>query len=620
VLLVAAAAACDYRVPREEPRFPRDALDHHASPLQAAGAEVPMDPTLARPAAAAFLPDDGNWYMPLKDYAGTRFSQLAQINPQNVRNLQLIWSQATGYARGHEATPIVVDNMMYIVMPFPNRLYAWDVSDPRQPRLAWRYDPPDPLLAAQGVACCDQVNRGAVYANGRLFYATLDNQAIAVDAQSGEEVWNTRLGNVHSGETMTMSPLVVRDKVFFGNSGGEFGVRGWLKGLDIGTGEVLWTAWSTGPDADVLIGPDFRPFYVTDRGRDLGVTTWPPQQWRIGGGNVWGWLTYDPQLDLLYHGTGKAAPGNPEIRPGKNKWAATIFARRPDTGEAVWAYQWDPYNAFDWDGVNESTLLDLPIDGEIRRVMVRAERNGYMYVIDRLTGEVLYADPYMHSTVVKGVDRRTGQPIADLSKIPGFGRTAHGICPAVPGAKDWEPTAFSPRTGYLYVPGNNLCIDIEATETNFIAGTPYMGVRAKMYAGPGGNLGEFFAWDVVNRRKVWSIEEKFLTGSGPLATAGDLVFYGTMDRWFKAVDARTGQLLWQFQAETGFIAPPVTFLGADGRQYIAIVSGPGGRAGSIVSVPLDPRDQTADRGIVNAMRELPEYTGRGGYVYIFGLP
>jgi lanthanide-dependent methanol dehydrogenase len=617
--LAVAAPGCDYRVPREKPEYPRDMLDIHAVPLQPRTADLPHDPTLARPAALAFLPDDGNWYMPLKDYAGTRFSTLAEITTENVGGLRLVWSHQTGYARGHEATPVVVGGMMYIVMPFPNRLYAFDISDPRQPRISWSHDP-EPLLAAQGVACCDHVNRGAVYAHGRLYYVTLDNQVVAVDAATGEEAWRTLVGNVHIGETMTMAPLVVRNNVIVGNSGGEFGVRGWIAAMDADTGEEVWRAWSTGPDADVLIGPNFRPFYEADRGRDLGITSWPPEQWRIGGGNVWGWINYDPELDLIYYGTANAAPWNPEVRPGKNKWAATIFARRPDTGEAIWAYQWDPYNAFDWDGVNESVLLDMPVNGEMRRVLVRAERNGFMYVIDRVTGEVLHADPFMNSTVVRGVDLVSGQPLADLSRMPGFGRTAHGICPAVPGAKGWEPMAFSPRTGLLYVPGNNMCIDITGMEANYIAGTPYLGVSAKMYAGPGGHLGEFMAWDPVNRRKVWSLTEKFLTWSGPLVTAGDVVFYGTMDRWFKALDARTGQLLWQFEAETGFIAPPMTFLGTDGRQYVAIVSGPGGWAGSIVSVPLDPRDQTAGKGIVNAMRELPEYTGRGGYIYIFALP
>ncbi len=617
-VLLTSAAGCDYRVPREEPKFPREMLRIEVAPLQPPTGELPTQPNLARPAAAAFLPDDGEWRMPLKDYAGTRYSALTQITTENVRQLELVWSYKTQYTRGHEATPIVVNNTMYIVMPFPNRLYAFDLTQPG-PAIKWVYDP-QPSRAAQGVACCDHVNRGAVYADGKLFYATLDNQAVAVDAETGQEVWKVMIGNIHVGESMTMSPLVVRNRVFFGNSGGEFGVRGWLKALDINSGETVWTAYSTGPDAEVLIGPSFRPFYDSDRGTDLGVTSWPPDMWKTGGGNVWGWLNYDPELDLLYYGTANPGPWNPEQRPGANKWTGAVFARRPDTGEAIWAYQWAPNGWFDWDGVNESTLLDMPVNGEMRRVMVRAERNGFMYTMDRATGEVLDATPYMHSTVVKGVDLRSGQPVEDASKKPGFGRTAHGICPAVPGAKDWEPTAFSPRTGLLYVPGNNLCNDIEGMEANYVAGTPFMGVSVKMYAGPGGHRGEFMVWDPVNRRKVWSREERFVTWSGPLVTAGDVVFYGTMDRWFRALDARTGQPLWEFQMETGSIAPPMSYIGPDGRQYVAILSGPGGWAGSVVSVPIDPRDQTADKGFVNAMQDLPQYTGRGGYLYVFALP
>jgi lanthanide-dependent methanol dehydrogenase len=616
--LLALLLGCDPRVPDEDPRFPRDALRYEAVPLMPVPAE-PGEAARAVVAAGATAPEDGQWFMPLKDYAGTRYSGLAQVTRENVSDLELVWSWETGYSRGHEATPIVVDDMMYIVMPFPNRLYALDLSEPTEPSLAWVYDP-EPDRAAQGVACCDHVNRGAVYADGKLFFATLDNQAVAVDAATGEEVWKVMLGNIQIGESMTMAPLVVRGNVFFGNSGGEFGVRGWITALDVETGDIVWRAYSTGPDAEVLIGPQFQPYYENHRGIDLGVATWPPDAWRIGGGNVWGWINYDPELDLLYYGTANAGPWNPDQRPGDNKWTATVFARRPDTGEAIWAYQWAPHGWFDWDGVNESTLLDMPVDGEMRRVMVRAERNGFMYTLDRVTGEVLDATPYMHSTVVHGVDLVTGLPVEDASKKPGYGRTAFGICPAVPGAKDWEPTAFSPRTGYLYVPANNICNDIEGMEANYIAGTPFMGVSVKMYAGPGGHRGEFMAWDPVNRRKVWTRSERFVTWSGPLATAGDVVFYGTFDRWFRALDAWTGEVLWEYETDTGIIAPPMTYLGADGRQYVAVLSGPGGWAGSIVSVPIDPRDQTADKGFVNAMQDLPQYTGRGGYLYIFALP
>jgi lanthanide-dependent methanol dehydrogenase len=567
---------------------------------------------------SAWRAEDGQWLMSLRDYSGTRYSGLDQINASNVGRLQLAWRYETGYDRGHEAVPIVVNNTMYVVMPFPNRLVALDLTQPG-PHVKWIYDP-EPNPAAQGVACCDHVNRGAVYADGRLYYATLDAHAVAVDAETGAEVWKTRIGEIQVGETITMAPLVVRNNVLFGNSGGEFGVRGWIKALDIATGEVRWMAYSTGPDSDVLIGAEFDPFYPDHRGPDLGMHSWPAEQWRIGGGNVWGWITYDPALDLIYYGTGNAAPWNPAQRPGDNKWAATVFARRPDTGQAVWGYQWDPHNLYDWDGVNENLLLNMPVDGGMRRVIVRAERNGYMYVIDRVTGQVLSADQYAYANAHTAINIQSGRPVVDSTKAPSYGYTARDICPAVPGAKGWEPMAYSPRTGLIYLPANNMCIDMEGMEANFIAGTPYMGVSAKMFAGPGGHLGEFMAWDPVEKRPVWRIRERFLTWSGPLATAGDVVFYGTMDRWFKAVDARTGQTLWRFQVDSGIIAPPMTFLGPDGRQYVAVLSGVGGWAGSIVSVPLDGRDSTADRGIVNAMRDLPMYTGRGGSVYVFVLP
>ncbi|MEW5929896.1 MAG: PQQ-dependent dehydrogenase, methanol/ethanol family [Gemmatimonadota bacterium] len=613
-----ALGACKERVPPEKPDFPRDMLENEAVPLRPSTAGLPTELTLARPARAATRPEDGQWTMPLKDYAGTRFSGLDQIDTASVRRLRLAWSFDLRLARGQEATPLVVGSTMYVVTSFPNLLYAFDLARPG-PAVKWVYDP-KPAPASQGVACCDHVNRGAVYAAGKLIYATLDAHAVAVDAATGREAWRTRIGDYQTGETVTMAPLAVGGRVIFGNSGGEFGVRGWVKALDVATGRLLWTAYSTGPDADVRIGPGFRPFYAKDRGRELGVATWGPEQWKIGGGNVWGWLNYDPELDLLYYGTGNAAPWNPEQRPGDNKWTATIFARRPATGEAVWAYQWDPHNVYDWDGVSESTLLDMPVEGRMRRVMVRAEKNGFVYVMDRATGEVLSATPFMHSTVVKGVDTRSGLPVENLEMKPRYGHTGRGICPAVPGAKDWEPTAFSPRTGLLYIPGNNLCMDVEGMEANYIAGTPYMGVDTKMYPGPGGHRGEIIAWDPVNRRKVWSRIEKFVTWSGPLATAGDVVFYGTMDRWLKAVDARTGRLLWRFQTATGIIAPPVSFLGPDGKQYVAVLSGPGGWAGSVVSIPLDPRDQTGAKGFVNAMADLPEYTGRGGHLYVFALP
>ena len=339
------------------------------------------------------------------------------------------------------------------------------------------------------------VNRGAAYAKGKIFYNTLDNHTVAVDAESGQEVWNTRLGDINRGEGMTMAPLIVKDKVLVGNSGGEFGVRGWLTALDANSGTIAWRAYSTGPDADVLIGADFKPFYPQNQGKDLGVSTWPPDAWKIGGGTVWGWISYDPELNLIFHGTANPGPWNAEQRPGDNKWTAGIFTRNPDTGAAHWFYQWTPHDVHDYDGINENILLDLPIHGQTRKVLVRPERNGYLYVMDRTTGEVLSATPFVHVTTSKGVDVKTGQLMLVEDKQTQLGKVVRDICPAAPGAKDWQPAAFSPKTGLLYIPHNNLCMDFEGVVANYIAGTPYAGANRKMYAGPGGHRGEFTAWD-----------------------------------------------------------------------------------------------------------------------------
>lgn len=562
--------------------------------------------------------EDGQWIMPAKDYASRRFSGLNQITADNVRNLRVAWTFSMGSVRGEEAAPLVVNNTMYVVSPFPNHLYALDLTKPGAP-LKWDFKPKDPKNAAKGVACCDWVNRGCAYANGKIFFNVLDGRTIAVDANTGGQVWETLLADITRGETITMAPLVVKNKVLVGNSGGEFGVRGWLTALDTETGKIAWRAYTTGPDKDVLIGPNFHPFYPLDRGTDLGVKTWPPDMWKIGGGSVWGWLSYDPQLDLLYCGTANPGPWNPEQRPGDNKWTCGIFARRPDTGEAVWFYQWSPHDLYDHDGVNEQILLDLPINGRTRKVLVRPERNGYVYVLDRTNGEVLSATPFGYINASKGVDLKTGRLIPNPEKAPGFGRVTRDICPPSPGMKDWEPSAYSPQTGLVYIPHANLCQDQEGVQANYIAGTPYVGANIKMYAGPGGYRGVFDAWDPVHAKKIWSIQELFPVWSGALATAGNVVFYGTMDGWFKAVDARNGALLWQFKTGSGIIGQPVTWRGPDGKQYVSILSGVGGWPGAIVSGDLDPRDGTAAGGFVNAMSDLPKYSNKGGMLYTFSL-
>jgi alcohol dehydrogenase (cytochrome c) len=566
---------------------------------------------------AVSQPENGQWVMPAKDYASTRFSGLDQITTQNVKNLKVAWTFSTGFVHGEEAAPLVVGSTMYIATPFPNYLYALDLT--KNGALKWVYKPgTEP--ASQGVACCDVVNRGATYYNGKLYYNTLDNHTVAVDSETGRQVWNTRLGDINKGESMTMAPLVVKDKVLVGNSGGEMGIRGWLTALDANTGKIAWRAYATGPDSDVLIGPNFKPFYSQDQGKDLGVTSWPADAWKIGGAGVWGWISYDPELDLIYYGTANPGPWNPDQRPGDNKWACALFARRPETGEAIWAYQIGPHDAFDYDGVNENILVDLPFKGRTRKVLLHPDRDGRVYVMDRTNGEVLSAEAFGYITTSTGVDLKTGRLQIVEAKSPGFGKTIRDICPASPGSKDWQPSAFSFKTGLLYIPHNNLCQEEQGVEANYIAGTPYLGAIVRMYSGPGGHRGEYTAWDPIAGKAVWTIKEHFPVWSGTVVTTTDVAFYGTMDGWFKAVNAKTGEPLWQFKVGSGVISQPTIYRGPDGKEYLAFLSGVGGWAGAVVSGGLDPRDGTGALGFVNAMTDLPQYTTKGGTLYVLSLP
>jgi len=561
--------------------------------------------------------DDGQWIMPAKNYSSTRFSGLGEINTGNVRQLGVSWTFSTGMVAGHEAAPLVVGNTMFLVTPFPNIVYAFDLSKPGAP-MRWQYDP-KPIGASKGIACCDLVNRGAAYANGSIFFNTLDGRTIALDAETGQPKWITQLTDVNKGESITMAPLVVKGKVLVGNSGGEFGVRGWLTALDADSGRIAWRGYSTGPDKDVLIGPNFKPHYEMDRGKDLGISSWPAEAWRTGGGSVWGWISYDSDLNLIYYGTANPGPWNPDQRPGDNKWTAGAFARVPETGEARWFYQMNPHDLFDHDGVNEFVLADVTINGQSRKVAMHPDRNGLLYVIDRSSGEVLSAAPFGFVNSNRGIDMKTGRLIAVDEKKPTQGVVTRDICPSAPGMKDWQPSSFSPRTGLLYIPHQNLCEDLEPTPASYIAGTPYVGASVIYKAGPGGNRGVLTAWNPSEAKAAWEIKEPFPVWSGTLATAGDVVFYGTMDGWFKAVNAKTGELLWQFKCGSGIVGQPVTYRGPDGRQYVAVLSGVGGWAGAMVSADLDPRDATAGNGWGGVLGDLKKVTTRGGMLYVFAL-
>lgn len=557
--------------------------------------------------------------MPSKDYANTRFSGLTQITPANAVNLQVAFTFQSGTTSGQESAPLVIGSTLYFVTPYPNILYALDLA--KGGTLKWQVRPMA-AAAAQGEACCEAVNRGPIYADGTIYYNTVDMHTLAVDAETGQVKWKVRVGDFNKGETMTMAPFVVRDKIFVGNSGAEFGARGWITALNASDGSIAWRAYSTGPDKDVLIDPKvFKPFYPQYKGIDLGVKSWPANHWKIGGGTVWGWISYDPDQNLIFHGTSNPSPWNHEVRPGDNQWTNGVFARDPDTGQAHWYYQFSPHDLWDHSGVNELMLLDIDWQGRRRKVMVRPERNGFMYVLDRTTGELLAADPFIEQNASLGVDLKTGRLINNPAKMPTQGKVMRDVCPNSPGAKDWSPSAFSKVTGLLYVPHNNLCMDWLMKKANYIAGTPYIGVETRFFPGPGGNAGEFMAWDPVRRRKVWAIKEKWPVWSGAAVTAGGVVFYGNLQGWFKAVDARTGKLLWQFQTGSGIIGQPTTWRGPDGRQYVSVLSGIGGWVGSMVSKNLDPRDPTAQKGFANMTGDLKKDSGKGaGTLYVFALP
>jgi PQQ-dependent dehydrogenase (methanol/ethanol family) len=579
----------------------------------AAAAQMPHAPDAASP------PEDGNWTMPSRDYASTRFSGLTQINTGNAKDLSVAFTFSTGTLKGQESAVLYIGGTIYFVTSFPNYLVAIDLTKPGG-ELKWKFDP-KPDSAALGVACCQPVNRGPVYSDGTLFYNTTDTHTVAVDAATGQQKWKTKTGDYTAGEGMTMAPIVVKNKVLVGNSGSEYGARGWLTALDARDGSEIWRAFSTGPDKDVLIDPAvFKPYYPQYKGTDLGVREWPPDHWKIGGGTVWGWLSYDPELNLIYYGTSNPSPWNHEKRPGENFWTEGIFARRPEDGKATWFYQYSPHGLWDHSAVNENVMLDVTWNGQPRKVVVHPERNGYMYVIDRTSGEVLAADPYVHITSTSGVDLKTGRLMTKPEMIPHEGQVTRNVCPNSPGAKDWPPSAFSKQTGLLYVPHNNLCMDWEPTNVSYIRGTAYIGANPRFFPGPGGNAGEFMAWDVTGRKKVWTIPERWPVWSGALATAGGVVFYGNLEGWFKAVDAKTGKLLWQFKTASGIVGQPTTFRGPDGKQYVAILSGIGGWAGGLVSGDLDPRDPTAAKGFGNMEAELKKGASAAGMLYVFALP
>ena len=560
--------------------------------------------------------DDGQWVLPAKNYAAQRFSSLNKITPDNVKNLKVAWSMSTGTNQGHEGAPLVVGSTMYAHSSYPNHVYALDLA--KDGAIKWIYTPKQDAKAVP-VACCDLVHRGLNYANGKILMITLDAQVIALDAKTGKEVWKVKNGDPSKGETMTGAGLIVKDKFIVGISGGEFGVRGHVTAYDVNSGKRIWRAYSTGPDEELMLAPDFNKDNPQYGQKGQGTSTWQGDAWKRGGGTTWGWYSYDEKLNLFYYSTGNPGTWNPDQRLGDNKWSMTIWARNPDTGVATWGYQMTPHDAWDYDGVNESILADLTIGGKKTPVLVHFDRNGFGYTLDRTNGKVLVAEPFGPVNWASKIDLTTGLPVRNATYGTTSKKNTEGICPAAIGFKDQQPSACSPVTKLFYVPTNNICMDYEGVEVKYSAGQPYVGAIVRMYPGPGGNRGRFIAWDPTVGRIKWEIKENLAAYGGALATAGGVVFYGTMEGWLKAVDATTGTELWKFKCPSGIIGNPMTYLGPDGKQYIAVLSGVGGWAGAGIALGITPDDPTAALGAIGAFGDYTNISNAGGTLLVFGL-
>ncbi|MFC7473762.1 methanol/ethanol family PQQ-dependent dehydrogenase [Dankookia sp. GCM10030260] len=575
----------------------------------------------ANPELLRLQRDPNQWVMPNGNYASWRYSELAQITRENVRNLKPSWQFSTGVLRGHEGGPLVVGEVMYIHTPFPNRVFALDLNDPG--RVLWRYEPTqDPSVI--GVMCCDTVNRGPAYADGKIILSQADTTVVALDAKTGREVWKVKNGDPAKGETATMAPMVFGDKVLIGISGGEFGIRGHVTAYNLADGKQAWRAYSVGTDEDIKFDPQKTTSMGQPVGANSSIKSWEGDQWKMGGGSTWGWFSYDPDLNLIYYGTGNPGTWNPVQRPGDNKWSMTIFARDATTGVAKWVYQMTPHDEWDYDGVNEMVLVDnLQVGNQrVAKALVHMDRNGFGYTLNRENGQLLVAQKFDPSVNwASHVDMETGRPqvVSQFStRAQGEDTNTKNICPAALGTKDQQPSAWSPKANLLFVPTNHVCMDYEPFRVSYTAGQPYVGATLAMYPPKGSdNLGNFIAWNPATGKIVWSKPERFSVWSGALATAGDIVFYGTLEGHLKAVDTKDGKELFSYRTPSGIIGNVNTFT-HKGKQYVAVLSGVGGWAGIGMAAGL--AGDSEGLGAVGAYKSLSDYTQLGGVLTVFALP
>ncbi len=577
-------------------------------------------PALANKELEKLSRQNTNWVMQTKDYSATHYSELYDINITNVKNLKPAWSFSTGVLNGHEGGPLVVNGIMYVHTPYPNNVFAIDLDDPD--KILWQYKPKQ-NPAARSVACCDVVNRGLAYApEGKDYPATiflnqLDGHIVALNARSGELLWKMENSDIAMGSTLTIAPFVVKDKVIVGSSGAELGVRGYATAYSIKDGQQHWRVYATGPDEDIKLAKDFNKANPHYGQFGLGLKTWEGDAWKIGGGTNWGWYAYDPGLEMLYYGSGNPAPWNETMRPGDNKWTMTIWGRDVNTGEAKFGYQKTPHDEWDYAGVNYMGLSEQVVDGKKRKLLTHPDRNGIVYTLDRENGDLISAFK-IDDTVnwVKKVDLKTGLPVRDPEYSTRMDHEAKGICPSAMGYHNQGIESYDPTKQLFFMGINHICMDWEPFMLPYRAGQFFVGATLNMYPGPKGTLGQVKAMNGVTGEFEWEVKEKFAVWGGTMATAGDLVFYGTLDGHIKALNSKTGEELWKFKLPSGVIGHPITYM-HEGKQYVAIYYGVGGWPG--VGLVFDLQDPTAGLGAVGAFKELAHYTQMGGGVMVFAL-
>jgi PQQ-dependent dehydrogenase (methanol/ethanol family) len=572
----------------------------------------------------AKMADSKNWAAQAGDMWNQRYSKLNQITKANVGKLQVAWTFSTGVLRGHEGSPLVINGTMYLHSPFPNKVFAIDLETQR---IKWRYEPKqDTAVISQ--MCCDTVNRGLAYAEGKIFLQQADSNLVALDANTGKVLWTVKNGDPKVGAVNTNAPHVFKDKVITGIAGGEWGVRGYLAAYNINDGKLAWKAYSTGPDAEMMIDPA-KTMTWTDGalkpvGADSSLKTWQGDQWKTGGGTTWGWYAYDKATNSLFYGTGNPSTWNPSQRPGDNKWSMTIFSRDLDTGMAKWAFQMTPHDEWDFDGVNEMILADIDVKGKPTKALVHFDRNGFAYTMDRNTGALLVAEKYDPAVNwATHVDMKTGRPavVAKYStQNNGADVDTKGVCPAALGSKDQQPASFDPNTKLFYVPTNHTCMNYEPYKVDYVAGQPFIGATLSMFPAPNshGGMGNFISFDAGTGKIVQSKPEKFSVWSGALNTAGGVSCFGTLEGWFKCVDARDiNKELYRFKTPSGIIGNVFTYE-FKGKQYIGVFSGIGGWAGIGMAAGLEKDNEGL--GAVGGYRELSQYTELGGSLVVFALP